>query len=72
MSVHRYDDHPGSKHSEDIPELGLAHSLGVYVMVSSRAIDQYIDQHGLRPVVNEVKRRRWAIMMGLALFAALR
>ncbi len=71
VSVRRYDDNPTDHSSEDVPELGVNHYLGVCVMVSFQAVDEYIERNGLRPVVDEVKRRRWVIMMGLALFAAL-
>lgn len=72
MSVHCQGTHLAEDFSpEVVDELGLSHFLGVCVMVSFQSVDEYIDRNGLRPVVNEVKRRRWAIMMSLALFAAV-
>ncbi|MBC9985292.1 hypothetical protein E4P24_02760 [Haloferax sp. AS1] len=71
VSINRYSNLPTERSSTGNVDFGVAHYLGVCMVVSFQAIDEYIDRNGLRPVINEIKRRRWTIMMGLALFTVV-
>jgi hypothetical protein len=71
VTVHRYGENSEEADDIEIPEWTTVHFVGVCLMVSMRAVDQFIDKNGLRPVVGEVERRKWAIMMALALLTAV-
>jgi hypothetical protein len=55
--------------NENLPNLQMAYLLGICLLYTIYLVDNFIDQNGLRPVVDEVKERRWAIMLACAILA---
>lgn len=59
VEIHRYGESP-QQPDNDLQKINLVATVLLYVMWE---VNKFIDQNGLRPVVNEIKQRRWVIML---------
>lgn len=69
VDIHQYSDYstePAIHHPDYLTIFLVGHAF-LYAMYS---VDQLIDRNGLRPVVDEVKERRWVILVTCAILAA--
>jgi len=56
---------------EITPDINHVFVLSLCMRYAFYRIDEYIDTNGLRPVVDEMKRRRWALTLTVAVYAAV-
>lgn len=57
---------------DHLPEWQSVYFASVCTLYAMYLIDNFIDANGLRPVVTEIERRKWAILLGLYLFSIMK
>ena len=69
VSVQTHRPNTSSSASVSYPEWTSVHMIGVFLLFAFHSVDQFIEKNGLRPVVDEVEERKWAIMLALQMIA---
>lgn len=69
VSVYRYGQTTGET-AIDLPDYQTAYLVAQSLLYAMYSVDRFIDQNGLRPVVDEVKERRWVILVTCSLLTA--
>lgn len=67
----RVEEIEGGKPVRGSPEWETIYLFGQLFLYVTWSVDQFIEQNGLRPVVDEIKKRRWVLMLTATLFIAL-
>lgn len=60
-----------SRHYDSLESIDNLYILSLCFQYSLYKVDLFIDDNGLRPVINEVKQRRWVMMLALTMYAAV-
>lgn len=68
VSIHRYGG-TTKKSDIELPDYPMVYLVAQAILYAIYSVDQFIDRNGLRPVVEEVKERRWAILVTCSILA---
>lgn len=66
LNINRYRESTDQSNSE-LPDSQRFYLIGTALIYAIWSVDRYIDRNGLRPVIDEVKRRRWVIFVACSL-----
>ncbi|WP_436908458.1 hypothetical protein [Halosimplex marinum] len=69
VSVRRYGQSTDETDVE-LPEYQTVYFVGQVILFAMYSVDRFIDRNGLRPVVDEIKERRWVILVTCSILAA--